>query len=721
MKTALTQSHFLVTPGQPARVEIEVTNTADVIDGVTAIVDGINPDWVRLERPLLSLFPEASDRLALVFDIPTSCPAGDYLVVVRIVSTIDGERQSVHDFWITVGIVHGVDLSLRPSIVTGGAEATIEATIVNTGNSPAAITVSALEPTRAVDCHVDPATFVLGPESPAILPIRMRGPRPWFGQPAARQIHVTAEVDEQVVERVATFHQRPRIARGVVTALMLAGIVALWALIFLWVVSELRTSEPAAKALGTDALEGPENIPLAAIAGTFEGTVTAATTGEGLPRITVEALRVDARGELRPVASAATGDDGTYQLPSLIPGAYQVRFSAAGFPQVWYTDGAGEMVVRVDPTQVVSGLDVAMGGQPGRITGSVALPPGSPPTPLQVTATMVVEQAGPGDGAPPSFTQTTTDGTIDLAIPETPATYLVSVSGPGFQTQQFEQVVGGGQASVINTVNLAAADGGIEGLVTDATGLPLGGVDVVARSGTTELRATTPTSGDVGRFRFVGLATPETYVLTFQRTGFSSETKALSLDAGGSATVNATLIGGRGTITGIVTTAGGAPLGGITVEVTGDGFSGETSTLTSSGAGGGAGSFTISGLPVPNDYTITFSGTGVQPETLGATFFAAGTQDVGNVVLLQLTSQVRGRVSAGGSGLGEVRIVLTDGERSQTTISATNPPGAYAFADVPAGSYTLTFERDGFATQVLLVRVEAGVDAVGDVTLAGAS
>ena len=36
------------------------------IDGVTAIVDGINPDWVQLERPLVSLFPDATEGAAAI-------------------------------------------------------------------------------------------------------------------------------------------------------------------------------------------------------------------------------------------------------------------------------------------------------------------------------------------------------------------------------------------------------------------------------------------------------------------------------------------------------------------------------------------------------------------------------------------------------------------------------------------------------------------------------
>ena len=718
MKTALALSHYEVAPGQQGFVDIDVTNNIDVIDGITAIIDGINPDWIRLERPVLSLFPDASDILRLVLDIPPTCPAGDYLVIVRIVSTIDVDRQTVHDFWLTVSPAPAIDIQLTPSIVSGGKNALLAATILNTGNTALQLTVDALEPTREIDCTTNPTSLHIPHGHEALVDVDMRGKRPWFGDPVSRSVTITARSDDVIVEKIGTFRQKPKIPRGLLTALILAGIVLLWALIFWFVVSELRSTEPPAKAVGTDFMTGPDNIPLAAVAGTLEGAVTATTTGNGVPRITVEAQRVTSDGTLDPVGSAATDDDGKFSLKSLIPGTYKVRFSADGYETVWFEQGVDEATateLRLDPQQVLDDLNIQMTGDTGRLLGSVALPPDAPPTPLTVTATQVVEQSGTdGEPAAPPFTaeQVTTDGTINLAGLPTPATYTVTVSGPGFDTQQFEQTLSGGEASVVNTVSLTAADGAIEGTVRDATGAALGGVTVTARSGDIEVTSITPTTGNVGQFRIVGLETPQTYALTFELANYSSTTAALSLAAGESRTgLAATLVGGSGTVTGVAVDDTGAALGGVTVVVLGDEFRSETTTLTTSGAGGAAGSFTVTDLPVPAAYTISLGDDQVQTETLGATFLAAGTQSVGSVTLLSIDSQVRGVVSAaGGGGLGEVTITLSDGVRPRVTTSATNPPGAYAFANVPPGAYTLEFARSGFTTKVVLVDVVAGID-----------
>ncbi len=727
MKTDLAVSHLDVVPGTAGRVQIDITNTTDVIDGVTAIVDGINPDWVRLERPVVSLFPDSTDRIGLVLDIPADCPAGDYLVIVRIVSTIDADRETAHDFWLTVPPRPALALDLRPSIVTGGSEATIGAIVENTGNSTIDVTVEALEPTREVDCSVDPSSFTIRQGDEALLDVVLRGPRPWFGDPRIRTIQITATADDVVAEQVGTFRQKARIPRGFITALILAGIVLLWALIFLFVVSELRRGEPPAKAVGSGFVSGPENIPLSAVAATVEGTVTASTTGGGIPRITVEALRVTADGSLQPVGSAATDDDGSYSLKSLIPGTYQLRFSADGYSEVWYpagSDPAGAEPVTLDPRQVRSGTDVVLTGATGRLLGTVTPPPGAPNTPLEITATLIDGATDPNDpDAPPfSVTTETTNGEIDLDGLPTPGTYQVTVTGDGFQTQQFEQTLGGGQASVLNTVAITAANGSITGIVQSPNGTRLGGVFVTARSGDLELNTITPTTGNVGQFTLTGLVTPQTYVLTFSLPGASSTTAALSLDAGENrAGVVAELVSGSGTVTGVAVSPTGEALGGVTVRVLGDGFTSETSTLTTTGTAGSAGSFSVSGLPVPGNYTVSLSSPSLQTETVGVNFQAAGELPVGNVTMLAVNGVIRGTVSGPSGALGSATVVLSDGtERTRTTTSATNPAGAYAFADTPAGSYTVTVSATGLTTKVVLVRVDAGGTTVQDIDLVAA-
>jgi outer membrane cobalamin receptor len=84
------------------------------------------------------------------------------------------------------------------------------------------------------------------------------------------------------------------------------------------------------------------------------------------------------------------------------------------------------------------------------------------------------------------------------------------------------------------------------------------------------------------------------------------------------------------------------------------------------------------------------------------------------MTLLSATSgTVSGRITtSSGAPVADVQVSLTDLRRSTTTDST----GHYAIADVPAGTFTITFQRIGFAPAVRKV-VSAGADVTADVTL----
>ena len=94
MRTEVATSHLRVTPGVPVVLDVDVTNTANVIDGVTATIQGLDPTWFSLVVPVVSLFPDSSATVSLRIDLPRNCLAGEYLVSVRVTSVIDPERAS---------------------------------------------------------------------------------------------------------------------------------------------------------------------------------------------------------------------------------------------------------------------------------------------------------------------------------------------------------------------------------------------------------------------------------------------------------------------------------------------------------------------------------------------------------------------------------------------------------------------------------------------------
>lgn len=730
MRTELRTPHVTVTPGRPVMIELEIANTTDIIDGITAIVDGLNPSWVRMPTPVLTLFPEATGTFPLHVSMPRDTVAGEYLVTVEMVSTVDPARRSTHDLWLTVEPVEAASMRMRPSVVIGGKRGDFDVVISNDGNTEAQFGVSVIDETRIAECTVEPLSVSVPPGQQGYVRVRARGPRPWFGQAANRTLLVTAASPAVQLEGTATFTQRPRIARGLLTMLVLGGIVALWATIFLLVVDALRSEQAPAKAVATNFnTGGATDVPLASIAASMLGTVTAESTGEGLERITVEGYRITPDGSLELAGSAATAEDGTYALGALVPGTYKLRFTADGYDEVWYpaaTDEGGAEPVTVAATEEVPARDVVMRGKPGSFAGTIESPDASGAIAATVTVTQVIEEVAepeagvstePAPAAPaPIVVQSAGELRIDGLV--TPGTYRILVESAGFETLEFEETLAGGEVKVLNTIRLGAAAGSISGRVTTADGTPLGNVTVSVRSGDIEQETTTPTAGNVGAFIVEELPTPRTYVITFTLEGFSSETIALELTAGQQLTgVSAVLVGGTGTITGVVNDDTGVPLGGVTVTVTRGEFTASTATLTTASDVAGIGGYEIAGIPTPGIYTVTFSAPGFVDETRIVRFLAPGLQPGIDATMRRAQATISGRVAEGLAGLPGVTVTLTDGLTSRTTTTASSPLGDYSFANVDPSTYTLTFALPGYRTEIVIVRMLAGEASVRNVAM----
>jgi Carboxypeptidase regulatory-like domain len=746
VRTELLPLDVAVTPGDVTVIEIEVGNTADVIDGVTAHVEGVDQSWVHLPVPVLSLFPDSTGTLPIHIRFPKTTVVGDYLVVITVVSTIDATRHSTHDLWLHVDPIEEASLRLRPSVVAAGKRARYGAIVTNAGNVQTDFTMTAVDETRILDTSVVPLTLTVPPSTERVAEVEVTGKRPWFGQPVARTVTIDAETPTLKLRAVGTFNQKPRIPRGVLTALILAGIIALWSFIFLFGVGLLRQSDPTKAVADNFNTGGVQDVPLDAVAGSALGKVTAASTGDGLSRITVEAYRVTAKNGDELAASAGTADDGTYQLAGLLPGNYKFRFTADGFDETWYTgppaggaaglvaDQAAPTIVPVDPLAEVKGLDVTMSGQPGRIVGVIALPPGAPPGTVMTVSVQEIpappaappalgQRADPSapPAEPPTITKQTT-GPVAFEGLTTPGTYRITVQAPGFQSQAFTQELGGGADQVINTVNLGAASGSLSGTVRSSDGSPLGGVQVTITSGDIEKKAITPTQGNVGTYLVDGLDAPRTYVVTFAKGGFSGQTIALDLAAGAARTgVDGVLVGGTGTISGNVIGPDGAPLGGVQVVASKGDFTAKTSTLTTSGPGAAAGSYTLTDIPTPGNIAVTFSLAGYTSETRLVGFLVPTTVPNVSVQLRKATASIVGTVTGGGAPIAGATVELSDGLTSRTTATASNPNGSYVFTDVAPGSYTLTVTAAGFRRSVQLATLAAGDALTHDVAMVAGS
>ncbi len=751
-----------ITPGGSVDVNLDVVNTTEVIDGITARVIGLEPELVKARPDLLSLFPETSGRLTLTLGLPTQFPAGRHPVTVEVASSAGAVEPTHVDLDLVVAPHPAVDLNLRPALLRARRKGRFAVHCVNSGNVPLDVALSLVDPERAITATFEPANLTVEPGQTRISNLLVRGPRHLVGNDVDRALSISCEADTARAETVGTFRQRPTFNRGLLTALILMSIVALWALAFLLGLTKVFSGDPLTKtapasffasavaggAAGNQAGRAPSDVlPKSGVlppgvGGAISGTVTAASTGEGVGRIVVEALRQSKDG-LKLVTSAATQADGTYSLVGLFPGNYFLRFSAPGYVTVWYpaaADQGGAKQINATAQQVTKGAAVQITGKPASVSGDVD--PGDIVTPVTTTVTVrALSSAAPspsgqtsgavgttGDTGAASATSdspviatVTTDASGHYEIPNLPApnTYEFGFTTPGYLPTTIVDTVGGGQQRSEPTVRLRAAVGSITGTVIDGTN-PLGGVAVSVTVNGQEVKTATPTVGTVGAFTIGNLPTPGTYILTFTKDQYSSQSVAVDLGPGEQKNGLAiTLIGGTGTASGTVVNGSGDGLGGVTVTVGGLAPPVSTTTLTT----GAVGAFVIAGLPTPGSYTLTFTLPGYQPQTVPVVLDGANPAGKVQVTLTPSVGSIAGVIRGSASnGIVGATISVTDGKNARTTTSvSSDPAGSYLMSDLPPGAYTVTVSKDGFVSQTALLYVAAGQKVSQDFTLNSSS
>ncbi len=722
-------------PRDTFRVVLAVQNTSDVIDDITVRAVGLDPGTVISDPPRLPLFPGTEGTIALTITLPEAFPAGDHSIPLELTSATKPDEVATVHLRLDVAVDDDISITVRPQNLTGGRKGEFEVLCTNRGNRPIDLTLLASDLEYALKHEFEPP-FVEVPAGHEVMALlRVVGRRPLIGQNAVRRITVTALAPDRQIDATATFNQLPRIRRAPITFVILASIVALWALIFMFAINSSLAGEPFTKEFPSRAMESillavgadedgtgaatpavgaaAARLDPMVVGGGITGQVVAARTAEPVGRITVEAFRQTRDGP-RFATAGATDADGMYELVGLPAGRYKLHFTAPGFEDVWYPAGTSdatgsEIVVGVGDTGEPRNVSII--GLPGGIVGSVDVGQMVAQVPVTVTARAVIDGAV---GEIVAETTTGSDATYSLAPLDTPGTYELTFTAPGYQTASARERIDGGEIGVANTVRLSAGPGRITGQVTSG-GQALGGVTVNATSGEQQWATATPTSGAVGVFELVDLPTPGTYTLTFELDGYSRETIAVALGPGESlAGLNVDLAGGTGIITGMVR-AGGAPLGDVTVAVTGGPADVATTTLTAEPVG----TFRLTGLPTPAVYTLTFSAEGFLPQTISVDLRSARSAEGVNVVLAPAVGSISGQVvdATTGQPISGVEITLTDGTEEKSTLSASTPPGQFMISGLRRGAWSMTLAATGYQSHTVLVLLDDGEDTTISVTM----
>jgi hypothetical protein len=221
-----------------------------------------------------------------------------------------------------------------------------------------------------------------------------------------------------------------------------------------------------------------------------------------------------------------------------------------------------------------------------------------------------------------------------------------------------------------------------------------------------------------GTWSIEGLPSPALYRFNVSAIGYDDVEVTQPVTPGETLILNTIrLPAAVGVLGGLVVDREGTPLGGVAVEVQRGEFSSSTVTPTA----GEIGVFSVIELSTPATYLVTFSAPGYSSETIAVRINAGQTLSDLRVVLAPATGTVTGVISdLLGAALGGVDVIVSGGGTVLTTASFTSGDvGAFRVGDLPLpGSYTVTFEFDGYLRETLLVQLDrVRSEAVADVVL----
>ena len=703
-----------VGPGETCTLSVRVSNTTALIDGYQVSVFGLDPAWVSIEPPRLSLFPDEAGTVEVSIHLPATFPAGHRQLSVHVRSENDPANFALTSLGMLALGQHRLRLRIDPVVVTGGSDADFGLVVNNDGNTTITALASASDPEEMARITVAPVALDLLPGQQDVIHATVSAKRPWFGQPKVRVI--TFAVDSTTrVEGIATFVQRPRISRWVLSMMGLLAAAAVFAAVLSRTFDSVVDEASVDKGLLTEALDkggdGGQTVPVDP--GGMAGKVVLFSTGAGVAGVQAELFAAD--DPKVPIATAATSDDGSFAFGRLNAGTFKVRFSGAGFDDLWYESGttaADALDVEVELGKNLELNDVKLGGRPGSVAGNVEAADLT-----GISATLVV----PGtvtDDVPAEVlaVEVSADGTFLFENVPSPANYQLIVTKAGYATETRDVALGPAQAVENITIVLRKGDGTVRGQITDADG-PLGGVTIEATDGVTKVSTVSLTEGATGAFALRALATPQIYTLTISKPGYATETRTVSLTtAQDFDTSTILLVRSTGSLGGTVSQVGFGPVGGVAVTIS----AGDVTITTFSSSTGDVGSYFVDQLPIPATYTLTFAKAGLLQQVRVQDLDPSNQADVLgiDVALPRSTSTIAGVVrGVDNTPVPGATVTLSDGTTQRVLVTANDPLGRFSFTTVAPGAYTITASLPGTSPAVRLVNVIADTDQNLDIGL----
>ena len=684
-------------PGAEVPVTVTVTNNGPRPVEPVLEVAGLDGGRVDGGDAIGTLAPGESATTTLRVALPDDAAAGTRQMAVVAGDRRGGGAGATATFSVHTASAAALSMHVSPRKQRGRMGGRIRVELHNHGTESLQVALTARG--DGVSAKLRYPTVTLAPGGHARVPGRLRAHRPAVLRERHCGFVVSAQGASTPTRATGTLTQltlMPRTFRSLVALLLL---VALWAGGAVLAIRKVGSSGSAAP---TTTVAAP---PAAGAAGSTgdaaADTATAGATGAAGPG---GAAAAPAAGT--PVVDAATGATATGEAAAEL-----VQASASIGGTIDGPEPKSGVSVRLERVSIG---DVPSGTKAGKVFAQQAG--------LLSQTTEIL---------PRQDTITDEGGHFRFADGITvPGLYRITVSRVGFDSASVLTQLSVERPISELAITLVPAKGRIGGRVAGSDGQPIGDATVTVVDDTVTYSTRTASTGDIGSWSVDGVNTPSSYVITASAAGFGASTVVIALKGGETrGDVGLTLTAGTATIVGIVSSRGD-PVGGIDVKVTsvsGD-LTRTTTTLTDTSV---RGRFTVPALPFGR-YTVTFTGDGWLTDTREITV-SSSAETVNVDDFRRSTATIQGRVFQDAVGAceypvpgvaatvtpqpcGNVGVTVRNDTGVWRTTSASGT-GEFRISGIPAGTYTVTFERFSY----LAVTIQATVGAGDILTLGNAN
>lgn len=390
-----------------------------------------------------------------------------------------------------------------------------------------------------------------------------------------------------------------------------------------------------------------------------------------------------------PAATTVSDSNGRYLVQPLQAGTYTVLGSAINY--------IAETVSGVDvpPTEIVS-QDLELTPVAGSLSGLVI----DRQSGLAIPGASVALE---GAGRTAVTTANSSGGFTFAGLPG--GDYRLSATAASFQVVPESAVVvqlpAGGTESTL--LRLAPPASTLSGQVTDrVTGLPIQGATVQVAWPDGVLMATVSTDA-AGNYVVPDVTPGATYTLRFSALSYAPFVTSTTVPPGVDQRVDAALVPSNGAIVGqVLEQQTRQPIPGAVVTLANaDGTTLGTAVSDAQGgfafANAGVGTFSVSATPPTGGAAV--SGFQAIPESTASVTVQTG-QDASTLLFLAAgPATIEGIVVNAASGEpleGSTATVISIATGSPVGQTRMGPDGTFRFGPLPAGSYTVTGERQGF-------------------------